>query len=266
MKAPQMATYDPYTGTPVRPRRRSWFSWLLVVLLLAAMAGFYYFMYRPLSRSHADLERRLGDASSRNRQAGKRLKEFEARAQELETEQQKLSGELARTVAEKAQLEAELKRVQGELADKLSPEIASGNVTIKRRGNELVVDVADKILFDTGQADVNEGGQKVLAQVGQSLQSLSGYAIQVGGHTDSARVVTPATAERFPTNWELSTARATNVVRFLQERSRIAGERLVAAGFAQFRPAASNASAEGRQKNRRIEIVLLPLRAQSAER
>lgn len=67
----------------------------------------------------------------------------------------------------------------------------------------------------------------------------------------------PATQERFPTNWELSTARATNVVRFLQESGNIPGERLVAMGFAQYRPAASNASASGRQQNRRIELVLI---------
>ena len=60
------------------------------------------------------------------------------------------------------------------------------------------------------------------------------------------------------TNWELSTARATNVVRYFQERGKIPGTRLAAAGFAEFRPSASNASEEGRRKNRRIEILLVP--------
>jgi chemotaxis protein MotB len=82
--------------------------------------------------------------------------------------------------------------------------------------------------------------------------------VQIGGHTDSARVVSPELVERYPTSWELSTARATNVVRFLREHSKLPGGRLLAAGFAEYRPAASNRSDKGRQKNRRIEIVLVP--------
>jgi chemotaxis protein MotB len=70
--------------------------------------------------------------------------------------------------------------------------------------------------------------------------------------------VTPGLRERYPTNWELSAARATNVVRHLQEKARLPGERLVASGFAQYRPAASNRSQAGRRQNRRIEIVLVP--------
>ena len=182
-----------------------------------------------------------------------------AEAAELRASREQLSGQLARTEAEREKLEAELKRVQSELSAKLEPEIHAGNVRIKRRGNELVVDVSDQILFDSGRAEVNESGQKVLAQVAQSIIALKGYRIQVGGHTDNVRVVNPETKERFPTNWELSTTRATNVVRFLQEKGRIPGARLVAAGFSEFRPAASNATEKDRQKNRRIEIVLLPI-------
>jgi chemotaxis protein MotB len=81
------------------------------------------------------------------------------------------------------------------------------------------------------------------------------------GHTDGTRIVSSTTQEKFPTNWELSTARATNVVRFLQEQGKVPGAELVAVGFAEFRPVASNASAEGRRKNRRIEIVLVPHKA-----
>jgi chemotaxis protein MotB len=80
----------------------------------------------------------------------------------------------------------------------------------------------------------------------------------VGGHTDQMRVSNPETQERFPTNWELSTARATNVVRFLEDRGKLPGSRLVAAGFSQFRPVASNTTEQTRQQNRRIELVLLP--------
>jgi chemotaxis protein MotB len=184
------------------------------------------------------------------------LKDAEERYARLEQDFQKVGGELKQTVAEKEKIEGELKALQGELAKKLEPEIKEGNVRIRRRGQDLVLDMADQILFDVGKAEVNERGKKVLGQVAQSVQGLTTYTLQVAGHTDSARVVTPETQERFPTNWELSTARATNVVRFLQERGKIPGQRLAALGFAEFRPAASNATEEGRQKNRRIEILM----------
>jgi chemotaxis protein MotB len=261
-----------YYGTgyeqPVMQQRRSrgWLAWLFLLLVLGATAAFVYYMYLPLRRAKDGLAAQHGEALGKTKHVTKQLRESEAKLEELRRDQQRLSGQLAQTVAEKEKIESELKRVQGELSEKLEPEIQKGNVRIKRRGNELVVDVADQILFDVGQADVNAQGQKVLAQVAQTLAQLGGYSIQVGGHTDSARVTSPTTQERFPTNWELSTARATNVVRFLQERAKIPGERLVAAGFAQFRPTAANSSAEGRQKNRRIEIVLLRTSSESTVR
>ena len=133
--------------------------------------------------------------------------------------------------------------------------VVSPGLAIDCAGNELVVDLSAQILFDSGGAEVNEAGQKVLAEVGRSLSALKDYTIQVGGHTDHQRVTNPETQERFPTNWELSTARATNVVRFLEERGKIPGTRLVATGFNQFRPVAGNTTEEGRQKNRRIELM-----------
>ncbi len=181
---------------------------------------------------------------------------------DLESKQEQLTGKLAETQAERDKLEADLKGVQDQLSSILEPQIQAGNVHITRRGRELVVDVADQVLFESGQAEVSEAGQTVLAKVAPSLAGLRGYTIEVAGHTDRTRVVNPETRERFPTNWELSTARATNVVRFLQERGKIPGSRLEAAGFAEFRPAAGNATAEERQKNRRIELILIPLSAQ----
>jgi chemotaxis protein MotB len=233
-------------------------GWLLLILLLGAFGAAVYYLYLPLRAERARLEHDLGDATQREQRLKAAVSEAEARATTLVSQQEELSGKLAQTVAEREKLEAELKRVQNELSSILEPQITAGNVRIKRRGNELVVDVSDQILFDSGRAEINEGGQKVLAEVAPSLAGLASYVVQVGGHTDRTRVVNPETAERFPTNWELSTARATNVVRFLEERGKIPGARLEAAGFAQYRPIAGNATADARQKNRRIELVLLP--------
>jgi chemotaxis protein MotB len=233
-------------------------GWVLLLLVIGLAVAFVKFLYLPLQAEQARLSGQLGEASEREKQLKKKLSDADARVAELEAQGQQLSGKLAQSEAEREKLEAELKRVQSELASILEPQISAGNVSIKRRGNELVVDLSAQILFDSGRAEVNEAGQKVLAEVARSLVAVKGYSIQVGGHTDQMRVTNPETRERFPTNWELSTARATNVVRFLEERGKIPGSRLVATGFSQFRPVAPNNTEENRQKNRRIELLLLP--------
>ncbi len=245
-------------GDEYAPRRRrsgGFWGWILFVLLLGLMGAFVYYLYLPLRSTRAALDADIARAKDRERAAAKRLKEAEDRFTNLQQDLSKVSGELQQTVAEKEKIEKELKGIQDELSKKLEPEIQEGNVRIRRRGQDLVLDMADQILFDVGKAEVAERGQKVLAGVAESVRSLP-YSLEVAGHTDSARITSPETQERFPTNWELSTARATNVVRFLQERGKIPGSRLGAAGFAEFRPAESNATETGRQKNRRIEILL----------
>lgn len=250
---------------PARKRRSraGCLGWVLLLLVLGAVAALVKYVYLPLRAERARLEQQLRDASERENRLKKTIADAETHATELNAKQEQLSGKLAETEAEREKLEGDLKRVQAELSAILEPQITAGNVRIKRRGKELVVDVADQVLFESGHADVSEGGQKVLAEVAPSLLRLKGYTIQVAGHTDRTRVVNPETRERFPTNWELSTARATNVVRYLEERGKIPGSRLEAAGFAEYRPVAGNASAEDRAKNRRIELVLIPAGAQN---
>jgi chemotaxis protein MotB len=252
MAADEFDDYSP-------PKRRSggFLGWLLFVLVCALAGAFVYYLYLPLRKTRASLDEDLGKARDRERALTERLRKSDERFTGLEQNLSKVSGELQQTVAEKEKIEAELKGLQNELTKQLEPEIREGNVHLRRRGQDLVLDMSDQILFDTGQAEVAERGQKVLAGVAASVRALP-YSLEVAGHTDSARIATPATAERFPTNWELSAARATNVVRFLQERGKIQGSRLGAAGYAEYRPAASNATEAGRQQNRRIEILLRP--------
>ena len=248
--------YDSFSDYKV-PRRGGWLGWVLFLLLAAVVGAFAYYVYLPLRAQRTNLQRQVEERDQRVKREAQKVRDSENKLTELKTAQQNLSGQLVQTQAEKERLEAELKRLQEDLSSKLEGEIKAGNVTIKRRGNDLVVDLADQILFESGKPEVHENGQKVLGQVAPTLAQMKEYSIQVGGHTDSAKVVSPTTQERFPTNWELSAARATNVVRFLQEQGRVPGDRLVALGFAQYRPAANNATAEGRQQNRRIELVLI---------
>jgi chemotaxis protein MotB len=142
------------------------------------------------------------------------------------------------------------------VVSQLSQEVKKGSLQIKRYKNMLTVDVADKIFFASGSAEIKESGKAVLKKVGKALAQYNDKVIRVVGHTDNVPL-TPASRKQFPTNWELSVARATTVVRFHQDECKINPERLVAAGRGPYQPVASNDSPESRQKNRRIEIMLL---------
>ncbi len=124
---------------------------------------------------------------------------------------------------------------------------------IERRG--LVVRVlTDNLLFASGSATLKSGADQLLDEVAQLLNLDPSHPITVEGHTDNQPIATA----QFPSNWELSTTRATNVVRFLISRGVIAS-RLGAVGYADLHPIASNATAAGRARNRRVEIVLMRL-------
>jgi chemotaxis protein MotB len=124
---------------------------------------------------------------------------------------------------------------------------------IERRG--LVVRVlTDNLLFVSGSATLQPGADQLLAEVAQLLNLDPTHPITVEGHTDNQPIATA----QFPSNWELSTARATNVVRFLIGRG-VNRYRLGAVGYADLHPIASNAAAAGRAQNRRVEIVLMRL-------
>jgi len=176
---------------------------------------------------------------------------------ELEGAKGTLEGELDK---KQAALEA-VKTLQDALSKSLVEEVETGEIRVSQRNGLLVVDVSDKVLFAIGEAELSERGQEVISRLAESLKALPNQAVfQVGGHTDNQPIKSEEVKANFPTNWELSAARATNVVRFLEETAKIPGSRLVAAGFSEYRPVASNKKATGRSKNRRIEIALLPAR------
>lgn len=223
-----------------------------------------------------------------------KYRELEAERDILHTEQDRLGQDVARLQEDLARLNAEtealaskrdslraegdslrqerdtlegerdaLKKSQTEtvshydaLVSQLSQEVKKGSLQIKRYKNMLSVDVADQIFFASGSADIKESGKVVLKKVGKALSAYRDKTIRVVGHTDNVPL-TKAYQKVFPTNWELSVARATNVVRFLQDECDIDPERLIAAGRGPYQPVASNKTPETRQKNRRIEILLI---------
>ena len=113
----------------------------------------------------------------------------------------------------------------------------------------------DRILFDSGSVEINRKGRQLLLAVAATLKNSRNQSIVIEGHTDNAPLG-PKLRNRFPSNWELSAARACAVARFLQKNGGIEPGRMSVRGYSYYRPVASNKTAEGRRQNRRIEIVL----------
>ena len=141
------------------------------------------------------------------------------------------------------------------LVQELNKEVQQGQLQVRQFKDMLTVDVAEQLFFDSGRATLKDTGKDVLKRVADAIKSYDDKAIRVVGHTDNVPI-SGALQKTYASNWELSVARATTVVRFLQE-SGIEPERLVATGRAEYAPVAENDSPEGRQKNRRIEITLI---------
>jgi chemotaxis protein MotB len=143
-----------------------------------------------------------------------------------------------------------------DLLSEMKSEIAQGQIAITELKGKLTVDVVDKILFDSGQTEIRPEGLGVLKRVVEILMTVTDKVIRVEGHTDSIPIG-GALAKKYPTNWELSAARALNVTRYL-EKEGIDPALLSAVAFGEHQPIAENDTPEGRSRNRRIAIILLP--------
>jgi chemotaxis protein MotB len=149
----------------------------------------------------------------------------------------------------------EQQRQYDELVKDLSSEVEKGQLQVKQYKNMLSVELAEQIFFDSGRATLKPGGKSVLKKVGDALKTYENKIIRVVGHTDNVPVA-KSLQSTFPSNWELSVARATTVVRFLQDVG-VPPANMVASGRSEYDPVAPNDAPEGRQKNRRIEIMLI---------
>ena len=154
---------------------------------------------------------------------------------------------------------SEIEKTRRDIESSLKDQIAQKDIKLEEIEGKLKVTFVDKILFDSGSVMIKPKGQEVLLKLADSFRENKDQNIAVEGHTDDVQIGS-ALLERFPTNWELSTARATAVVRFLQEKGNIEPERLTASGFSFYRPVATNETPEGREQNRRIEVILVPVR------
>ena len=149
------------------------------------------------------------------------------------------------------------REAQSRLDEDFALLVAAEGMKIEREGSEIRILLPERLLFESGQADPSEEGAALLGRLGPHLQSMTQGQIFVEGHTDDV-AIHGALEREFATNWELSTARATRVVRLFVSAAGVEPARLTAAGFADTRPVASNDTEEGRATNRRIEIRIRP--------
>jgi len=152
-----------------------------------------------------------------------------------------------------ARVKSDLEQIGRELEQTLSNEVASHTVSIEMGRDGLVISLREAGFFASGSAAPKPGTLATLRRIAAAL-SHTPYDLRVEGHTDNV----PIHNEQFDSNWELSTARATNIARLLLGMNAIRADRLSAAGYAEFHPVAPNEIAEGRAKNRRVDLVVLP--------
>ncbi|MDY0360957.1 MAG: flagellar motor protein MotB [Desulforegulaceae bacterium] len=146
-------------------------------------------------------------------------------------------------------IQKEIKDIVSDVKELVMFNQLAGMVDVKETEEGAVITISDLILFRTGQAEITEEGLDILVKIIAVLKQFR-YPIEIAGHTDNV----PIDTNFFPSNWELSSRRATEVVRFFVEKG-LDPRLLSAAGYASFRPVDTNDTPSGRAKNRRVEIV-----------
>ncbi|NVN89026.1 MAG: OmpA family protein [Desulfuromonadales bacterium] len=226
-----------------------------------------------LTREYGDLKLKYEKLTAENAalktEVATELKDKQELEQLLKAKSDTLSQNISELRQKVATLEAENKELMKAKEEKvkevsntyekllqdMKSEISQGQVTISELKGKLTVNMEAAILFDSGKADVKPDGLTILQKMVETLKGVKDKAIRIEGHTDNVTIV-GALTRQFPTNWELSAARAINVARYLQ-RQGLDPAALSAAAFSEYKPVSDNSTKEGRAKNRRIEITLV---------
>lgn len=209
--------------------------------------------------TRAGLEAHIAELEQQNQTLADRLAALGQDVEGLRADRTALSSSLADTQRALEELRAREAAASARLAafrqmlERFRAMIDSGQLHVRVVRNRMVVELPDNVLFDSGDNQLKPEGQAIIQGVGAILMTIEGRQFQVAGHTDSV----PVHGRRWASNWELSTARAVAVARFLIDNG-MPAERISAAGYADTQPIDTNDTEEGRAHNRRIEIVLLP--------
>jgi chemotaxis protein MotB len=171
----------------------------------------------------------------------------------LETEMAACKASITDLEKEKAEVKRRADELK-ELTGKFQKMISTGKLAVSYRDGNMVVNLPAAILFPSGSADISDEGRVALGEVAVILKQMKGRRFTVAGHTDADAL---GKADKFKSNWELSTARAVAVAQILIDKG-VSPAQLIAAGYAQYDPVSSNKTEAGKKKNRRIEIMLEP--------
>ena len=193
---------------------------------------------------------------SKSDSLSKTINELRGKTAALEMENASLKESVANLKKTKEEEVKSVSKTYENLMQEMKGEIAQGQVAITELKGKLTVDVLDKILFASGEAEVKPEGLAVLQRVIDILKNVKDKAIRIEGHTDNVKIG-GALARKYATNWELSAARAINVTRYLQKQG-IDPALLASVAYGEYKPVADNSTSEGRAKNRRIAIILQP--------
>jgi len=218
-----------------------------------------------VSRAEYDTKAQEAEAAKKQAQTEEeQLKQLQQQVDQLKgavgiaqsqaiTEEQKAQLEEAKRAMQDAQ---ERGKLLDELQSKLKAMIDAGHLKVTTRRGRIVLQLHNDVLFAIGEADLKPDGKQAITEVASTLKQVGSKRFQVAGHTDNAPITTEKKKE-FPTNWELSAARAISVVKLLVAQGVDPGM-ISAAGYGPYDPVASNATPDGQAKNRRIEITLVP--------
>ena len=177
------------------------------------------------------------------------------RADELEIENTNLRNRIAQLQKTKDREISDLEQAQRELEESLKKEIGNYKAKLEMTERGLIITFVSEIFFDSGKDNVKQTGKTTLGKVAEVLnRDVPNSNVAVEGHTDND----PIKYSGWKSNWELSSARALAVLHYLIGEGKVKPQRLSANGYGEFHPVAPNNTAQNKQKNRRVEIVILP--------
>lgn len=218
------------------------------------------------SPSRKELQKDLADTQAQLEGSEKQRVTLEQRIDQLEQEIADRQEMIARLEADKAGMSQELDALRDEqrrrqeelrtfkeLFGRLRALIDAGTIQVSFRKGRMIVELPSAVLFDSGKTELKPDGKAALDKLVEALGSVAHRDLMIAGHTDNV----PIKTSRYKSNWELSTQRAVVVVSYMIEK-RFPAEHLAAAGYGEMDPIADNATEDGKAKNRRIEIQLMP--------
>ena len=213
-----------------------------------------------LKKVIASAQGELSNLRGQLNHAQTRIRSFEEQVFKDQSGLEKLRGDLSNLKDKKNRAQNEISQLKSTYEAfifNLKKQIENREVTIKSLEEKISVSFVNRILFDFGKTTIAPEGREILARVGDILKNVKDRKILVVGHTDNVHL-SKDSQNKFPSNWELSTARASSVIRYFQKVIGIAPKNMEAMGRAFYEPIASNDTAEGRARNRRVEIIIAP--------